>query len=162
MFLRQLLSELPPAALDPPLRVGVVQTAYANGASTDFIRESLRLETACTPTGVKHLHHVAKEYDIGIYFESNGHGTVLFNPKAMERLSALEDNVRAARARARPVLRCRSGAARRLHLVVCAAPRGGGCWQRSDGPPYHTHTNPPRPRPPRSCRSCTCSRSAGS
>ena len=31
------------------------------------------------PTGVKHLHHAAAEFDIGIYFEANGHGTVLFN-----------------------------------------------------------------------------------
>lgn len=28
------------------------------------------------PTGVKHLHHKALDYDIGIYFEANGHGTV--------------------------------------------------------------------------------------
>lgn len=28
------------------------------------------------PTGVKYLHHKAKEFDIGIYFEANGHGTV--------------------------------------------------------------------------------------
>ena len=32
---------------------------------------------ACVPTGVKHLHHKAKEFDIGVYFEANGHGTVL-------------------------------------------------------------------------------------
>ena len=31
------------------------------------------------PTGVKHLHREAKKYDIGVYFESNGHGTVLAN-----------------------------------------------------------------------------------
>lgn len=30
----------------------------------------------CTKTGVKHLHHVAQEFDIGVYFEANGHGTV--------------------------------------------------------------------------------------
>lgn len=28
------------------------------------------------PTGVKHLHHEAKNSDIGVYFEANGHGTV--------------------------------------------------------------------------------------
>jgi len=32
-----------------------------------------------TKTGVKHLHHAALEFDIGIYFEANGHGTVLFS-----------------------------------------------------------------------------------
>jgi phosphoacetylglucosamine mutase len=34
-------------------------------------------------TGVKHLHHAAAEkYDVGVYFEANGHGTVLFSPSA--------------------------------------------------------------------------------
>jgi phosphoacetylglucosamine mutase len=28
---------------------------------------------------VKHLHHAALKFDIGIYFEANGHGTVLFS-----------------------------------------------------------------------------------
>ncbi|KAH7438381.1 hypothetical protein KP509_04G012400 [Ceratopteris richardii] len=57
---------------------GVVQTAYANGASTKFLKENLGVEVVLTPTGVKHLHHKAAQYDIGIYFEANGHGTVLF------------------------------------------------------------------------------------
>ncbi|KAH6774019.1 phosphoglucosamine mutase-like protein [Perilla frutescens var. frutescens] len=58
--------------------LGVVQTAYANGASTDYLKQ-LGLEVALTPTGVKYLHEKAAEYDIGIYFEANGHGTVLFS-----------------------------------------------------------------------------------
>lgn len=37
-----------------------------------------------TLTGVKHLHHKAMEFDIGIYFEANGHGTVLFSQHAIE------------------------------------------------------------------------------
>jgi len=67
--------------------IGVVQTAYANGASTAYLREVLKVETACTPTGVKHLHPVAKKYDVGIYFEANGHGTVLFSDKLQARAS---------------------------------------------------------------------------
>lgn len=27
---------------------------------------------------MKHLHHKANDYDVGIYFEANGHGTLLF------------------------------------------------------------------------------------
>lgn len=30
----------------------------------------------CVKTGVKHLHHKAQEFDVGVYFEANGHGTV--------------------------------------------------------------------------------------
>lgn len=59
-------------------RLGVVQTAYANGASTYYLKQ-LGLEVVFTPTGVKYLHEKASEYDIGIYFEANGHGTILFS-----------------------------------------------------------------------------------
>ncbi|KAB2632293.1 phosphoacetylglucosamine mutase-like [Pyrus ussuriensis x Pyrus communis] len=63
---------------DYQCRLGIVQTAYANGASTDYLKQ-LGLEVTFTPTGVKHLHEKAAEYDIGIYFEANGHGTILFS-----------------------------------------------------------------------------------
>ncbi|GMF45252.1 unnamed protein product [[Candida] boidinii] len=69
------------------LKLGIVQTAYANGSSTNFIKDKLKLPVSFTPTGVKHLHHEAsKNYDIGIYFEANGHGTVLFSNKFIETL----------------------------------------------------------------------------
>ncbi|KAK0618088.1 N-acetylglucosamine-phosphate mutase-like protein [Bombardia bombarda] len=71
------------AGLKDEMRIGVVQTAYANGASTTYITQHLKLEVICTPTGVKHLHHVAQGFDIGVYFEANGHGTVLFSPDAL-------------------------------------------------------------------------------
>ncbi|CAA0806675.1 Phosphoacetylglucosamine mutase [Striga hermonthica] len=58
--------------------LAVVQTAYANGASTDYLKQ-LGLEVVLTPTGVKYLHEKAAEFDIGIYFEANGHGTILFS-----------------------------------------------------------------------------------
>ncbi|KAJ0261135.1 Phosphoacetylglucosamine mutase [Hirschfeldia incana] len=59
-------------------RLGVVQTAYANGASTDYLK-GLGLDVVFAKTGVKHLHEKAAEFDIGIYFEANGHGTILFS-----------------------------------------------------------------------------------
>lgn len=72
------------------LRIGVVQTAYANGSSTEYIVNSLKLPVECTPTGVKHLHHAAQKYDVGVYFEANGHGTVLFDPVAIAQLQAFQ------------------------------------------------------------------------
>ena len=69
------------------LQVGIVQTAYANGASTDFMRNDLGIEVVVTPTGVKFLHEEAVKFDIGIYFEANGHGTVLFSDSLLERLT---------------------------------------------------------------------------
>lgn len=62
------------------IKLGIVQTAYANGNSTRYILEELKLDVKCAKTGVKNLHHDAVEnFDVGIYFEANGHGTVVFN-----------------------------------------------------------------------------------
>lgn len=68
------------------VKIAVIQTAYANGASTKYIKEVLGLEAAVTPTGVKHLHKKAAQYDVGIYFEANGHGTVLFSDTFLQWL----------------------------------------------------------------------------
>ncbi|GAA5988787.1 hypothetical protein JCM10908_006171 [Rhodotorula pacifica] len=71
------------AGLADKVKVGVVQTAYANGASTKYLTDVLGVPVTCVPTGVKHLHHAAESYDIGVYFEANGHGTVLFSPSTL-------------------------------------------------------------------------------
>ncbi|EYC45902.1 hypothetical protein Y032_0414g1049 [Ancylostoma ceylanicum] len=63
------------------LTLGVVQTAYANGNSTKYLKEVVGIAPVFVPTGVKHLHHAATKFDIGIYFEANGHGTVVFSEK---------------------------------------------------------------------------------
>ena len=38
----------------------------------------MNVSYVCTATGVKHLHHEALKYDVGVYFEQNGHGNVIF------------------------------------------------------------------------------------
>eukprot|EP00753_Platysulcus_tardus_P020926 PLAT8472.1.p1 GENE.PLAT8472.1~~PLAT8472.1.p1 ORF type:complete len:552 (-),score=215.64 PLAT8472.1:106-1761(-) len=73
------------------IAVGVVQTAYANGASTHYIRTVLGLDAPWVKTGVKHLHHKAVTFDIGVYFEANGHGTIVFKPELLARLQAVVD-----------------------------------------------------------------------
>ncbi|XP_071530798.1 phosphoacetylglucosamine mutase [Panulirus ornatus] len=70
------------------LKLGLVQTAYANGASTAYINEKLGVPVACAKTGVKHLHHMALQFDIGVYFEANGHGTVIFSQTARKAIRA--------------------------------------------------------------------------
>ena len=50
------------------------------------MRNELGIEVAITPTGVKYLHEEAVKFDIGIYFEANGHGTVLFSESLLTRL----------------------------------------------------------------------------
>ncbi|KAF9206015.1 Phosphoacetylglucosamine Mutase [Haplosporangium sp. Z 27] len=82
--------DLVKAANIDSISVGVVQTAYANGASTQYLRNTLNVPVSCVPTGVKHLHHEALKYDVGVYFEANGHGTVLFSPSALKTIHSTE------------------------------------------------------------------------
>lgn len=78
------------AGLADELRIGVVQTAYANGASTKYVEKTLKLPVVCTPTGVKWLHHAATKFDVGVYFEANGHGTVVFSQQALKAFQGTE------------------------------------------------------------------------
>ncbi|KAK5169884.1 Phosphoacetylglucosamine Mutase [Saxophila tyrrhenica] len=82
-FLGELVQK---SGLADKITIAVVQTAYANGSSTRYIEQTLKLRCECTSTGVKHLHHVAARSDIGVYFEANGHGTVLFSPQTLKRI----------------------------------------------------------------------------
>ena len=66
------------------VRLGIVQTAYANGAASMVVKQD-DIEAPYAKTGVKYLHHKALDYDIGVYFEANGHGTVLFSEKTMDQ-----------------------------------------------------------------------------
>lgn len=78
------------AGIAQNLKIGVIQTAYANGASTDYIEKVLRLPSVCTNTGVKHLHHAALRFDVGVYFEANGHGTITFSENALKTIKNTE------------------------------------------------------------------------
>ncbi|XP_076247835.1 phosphoglucomutase 3-like protein nst isoform X2 [Calliopsis andreniformis] len=74
-------------------QLGLVQTAYANGGSTNYISNTLQIPVACVPTGIKHLHNKALEFDIGIYFEANGHGTVVFKNTVVETIKNVAANL---------------------------------------------------------------------
>jgi phosphoacetylglucosamine mutase len=43
---------------------------------------------------VKYLHHKALEFDIGVYFEANGHGTVVFKESAVKTIHITANNNR--------------------------------------------------------------------
>lgn len=82
--------------LDKEITLGVVQTAYANGSSTKYLELNVfpnqKDSIACAATGVKHLHKKAHDFDIGVYFEANGHGTVLFSKRYQNLISAFPEN----------------------------------------------------------------------
>jgi phosphoacetylglucosamine mutase len=84
------------APMQTELKLGVVQTAYANGASTKYLRSIMGDENVLiAKTGVKHVHETAHCYlDIGVYFEANGHGTVLFGNKFYECMAEADRVVR--------------------------------------------------------------------
>lgn len=86
LFLQQLFKHIDESKLK--LDIAVIQTAYANGSSTKYVENVLKIPVRCTPTGVKHLHHEAEKFDVGVYFEANGHGTVTFSPSAEAKIFA--------------------------------------------------------------------------
>ena len=53
------------------------------------MEKTLRLPVVCTPTGVKWLHHAATKFDVGVYFEANGHGTVVFSQQALKAFNTV-------------------------------------------------------------------------
>ena len=46
----------------------------------------------CAKTGVKYLMRKAEELDIGIFFEANGHGTVLYSDHAVRTMENAASN----------------------------------------------------------------------
>lgn len=71
------------------IKIGVICTAYSNGAFMNYINNVLNFPLICAKTGVKHLHQKAKNFDIAIYFESNGHGTVYSNEEVLKKIQKL-------------------------------------------------------------------------
>lgn len=71
---------------------GCVQTSYANGAATRYL-QSKGVRVALAKTGVKYCHRKASEFDIGVYFEANGHGTIVIKDALADRLHKLENSI---------------------------------------------------------------------
>jgi len=70
-------------------KIGFVQTYYANYSSSEYLKQTFGMDPIFAATGVKNLHEKAEHYDIGIYFEANGHGTVIFNEDYLGKLEIL-------------------------------------------------------------------------
>ncbi|VDN18618.1 unnamed protein product [Gongylonema pulchrum] len=81
LFAKFLTEQIKGAALGDIFSLSVIQTAYANGNSTKFLQEELGIRACCVATGIKNLQREAMKYDIGVYFEANGHGTVYFSQR---------------------------------------------------------------------------------
>lgn len=67
-YLKEQLESIPQWKFSD-IKLGVVQTAYANFNCTRTLTDHIGVPVVCVPTGVKYLHHTGKELDIRIYFE---------------------------------------------------------------------------------------------
>ena len=54
-----------------------------------YVKETLGFNLDIAKTGIRHLHHKSKAYDIGIYFESNGHGNIAFKDDIITKITKL-------------------------------------------------------------------------
>lgn len=59
----------------------------------EFIEKQISyFDLKLAKTGVKNLHKKAIEYDIGIYFEPNGHGTIHHSEKILQKINSLKNS----------------------------------------------------------------------
>lgn len=88
LILKYVLSLVNNSQSKKTIKIGVIQTAYSNGGFSHEIdklvkdhqfKNKIKIERITTATGVKNLYAEAKRFDIGIYFETNGHGSLLVN-----------------------------------------------------------------------------------
>ena len=49
-------------------------------------KNTLKFNLEIAKTGVKYLHHKAKNYNLAIYFESNGHGIIYYKPEIEKKI----------------------------------------------------------------------------
>lgn len=71
--------------------VGVVLSYYSNSGAMDYLR-SKGFPVVLSQTGVKNFVKESKKFDIGVYFEPNGHGSVCFSKRFLEKVDEKGEN----------------------------------------------------------------------
>lgn len=74
------------------VKVGVVCTAYSNGAFMKTIKDyigDMNAELVIAKTGVKYLAKAAENFDLAIEFEANGHGMINASKMLSSKLGRL-------------------------------------------------------------------------
>ncbi|AFM97676.1 phosphoacetylglucosamine mutase [Encephalitozoon hellem ATCC 50504] len=67
------------------LSVGVVLSYYSNNAAVDALPSS-SFKVVMAQTGVKNFVSAARNFDVGVYFEPNGHGSVCFSQACIDEI----------------------------------------------------------------------------
>lgn len=68
--------------------IGVVLSFYSNMGAVEYLQKSFKVVFA--QTGIKNFVREARNFDVGIYFEPNGHGSVTFSKHFLEQVDALK------------------------------------------------------------------------
>lgn len=69
------------------LNLGCVLSYYSNGASAEYVR-NLGYDCELVGAGVKNFIEAAKNYDVCVWFEPNGHGGICFSDKTIETIKS--------------------------------------------------------------------------
>lgn len=68
--------------------IGVVLSHYSNMGAVDYLKNH-GFTVSLAQTGVKNFVREARKYDVGLYFEPNGHGSVTFSKRFLEKVDSL-------------------------------------------------------------------------
>lgn len=82
LYLKSLLN-----SIKSRLKMGVVLSYYSNNAAADVL-PSQSFKVVMAQTGIKNFVNAARNFDIGVYFEPNGHGSVHFSPACIEEIES--------------------------------------------------------------------------
>jgi len=65
--------------------IGVIMSFYSNMGAVEHLKKNFNVTFA--QTGIKNFVRESRNYDIGIFFEPAGHGTVAFSKKVLDQLN---------------------------------------------------------------------------
>jgi len=87
-------AQLAELGLSGVVRLGLVYTAFWNDAAVEYVANKLpEVAMVCTGTGVKFLEAEARKFDIGVWWEPNGHGTVVCSEEAKKRIRDVAESL---------------------------------------------------------------------
>ncbi|KHN70402.1 phosphoacetylglucosamine mutase [Ordospora colligata] len=73
-------------AIDSKMSMGVVLSHYSNDAAIGLLRSN-SFDVVLAQTGVKNFVNAARAFDVGVYFEPNGHGSVYFSQAFFDEIA---------------------------------------------------------------------------
>ncbi|KAK1347728.1 putative phosphoacetylglucosamine mutase [Hamiltosporidium tvaerminnensis] len=82
--------------LNIPFTIGVILSHYSNYAAINFLKKKFpykNITIKISPVGIKNFYKYASTFDIGIYFEPNGHGGIFFSSYIRSHLERVKKEI---------------------------------------------------------------------